>query len=54
MPHLEAWFVVDDDHPVDLYVPPISSRYHTAQLLDEWSEPIVRIDDRSTPSNVLG
>jgi hypothetical protein len=35
-------------------VPPITGRYYTAQLLDEWGEVIVDINDRTFPSKPCG
>jgi hypothetical protein len=37
-----------------LEVPPITGRYYTAQLLDEWGEVIVDINDRTFPSKPCG
>jgi len=52
--YLEAWIVVDADTPALLEVPPIMGRYYTAQLLDEWGEVIVNINDRTFPSKPCG
>lgn len=52
--YLEAWFAVDDEHAVILEVPEVVGRYHTAQLLDEWGEVIVNINERSTPGKPFG
>jgi hypothetical protein len=47
--YVEAWFAVDDHSAVLLEVPEITGRYYTAQILDEWGEVIVNINDRATP-----
>lgn len=52
--YLEAWFAVDDRTPVILDVPEIHDRYYTAQILDEWGEVIVNINDRTFPSKPHG
>jgi len=52
--YLEAWIAVDADTPALLEVPPITRRYYTAQLLDEWGEVIVNINDRTFPSKPFG
>jgi hypothetical protein len=52
--YLEAWIAVDVDTPALLDVPRITGRYYTAQLLDEWGEVIVNINDRSFPSKPFG
>jgi hypothetical protein len=52
--YLEAWIAVDADTPALLEVPPITGRYYTAQLLDEWGEVIVNINDRTFPSKPFG
>jgi hypothetical protein len=52
--YLEAWFAVDDDTAVLLKVPEITGRYYTAQILDEWGEVIVNINERATPSKPSG
>ena len=49
-----TWIVVDADTPALLEVPPIMGRYYTAQLLDEWGEVIVNINDRTFPSKPCG
>jgi len=48
--YLEAWIAVDADTPALLEVPEITGRYYTAQLLDEWGEVIVNINERTFPS----
>lgn len=45
--YLEAWFAVDEDTAVLLEVPEVTGRYYTAQILDEWGEVIVNINERS-------
>lgn len=52
--YLEAWFAVDDRTPVLLEVPEIRGRYYTAQILDEWGEVIVNINERTFPSKPFG
>lgn len=52
--YLEAWFVVDDKTPVILEVPEVKGRYYTAQILDEWGEVIVNINERTFPSKPFG
>jgi hypothetical protein len=44
---LEAWIAVDDRTPALLEVPEITGRYYTAQILDEWGEVIVNINERT-------
>lgn len=52
--YLEAWFAVDDRSAVLLEVPEVVGRYYTLQLLDEWGEVVVNINDRTTPSKPFG
>ena len=52
--YLETWFAADDDNAVLLQVPEIAGRYYTAQILDEWGEVIVNINDRATPAKPFG
>lgn len=52
--YLEAWFAVDDKTPVLLDVPEVKGRYYTAQILDEWGEVIVNINERTFPSKPYG
>jgi hypothetical protein len=52
--YFEAWFAVDDRTPVLLEVPEIKDRYYTAQILDEWGEVIVNINERTFPSKPYG
>lgn len=52
--YAEAWFAVDDHTAVLLQVPKITGRYYTAQILDEWGEVIVNINDRATPFRPFG
>ena len=52
--YLEAWIAVDAEHPVILEVPEITGRYYTAQILDEWGEVIVNINERTFPSKPFG
>jgi hypothetical protein len=52
--YLEAWVAVDAQHPVMLQVPKIEHRYYTAQILDEWGEVIVNINERTFPSKPFG
>ncbi|MCZ8392595.1 DUF1214 domain-containing protein [Achromobacter xylosoxidans] len=52
--YLEAWFAVDDRTPVILTVPAVTGRYYTAQILDEWGEVIVNINERTFPSRPSG
>ncbi len=52
--YLECWIAVDDDSVVLLTVPEIQDRYYTAQILDEWGEVIININERRTPSRPHG
>jgi hypothetical protein len=52
--YLEAWLAVDERTPVLLEIPDIQGRYYTAQILDEWGEVIVNINDRTFPSKPYG
>lgn len=52
--YVEAWIAVDDETPVLLEVPEINGRYYTAQVLDEWGEVIVNINERTLPSRPHG
>src|SRR5271156_4173468 len=52
--YFEAWFAVDDRTPVVLEIPEIKDRYYTAQILDEWGEVIVNINERTFPSKPYG
>jgi len=52
--YLEAWIAVDDRTPALLEVPEITGRYYTAQILDEWGEVIVNINERTFPSQPCG
>jgi hypothetical protein len=52
--YLEAWFATDDDAGVLLEVPEIKGRYYTVQILDEWGEVIVNINERTYPSKPFG
>ncbi|WP_052201882.1 DUF1214 domain-containing protein [Ensifer sp. ZNC0028] len=52
--YLEAWYTTDDDGGVLLEVPEIKGRYYTAQILDEWGEVIVNINERTFPSKPFG
>lgn len=52
--YLEAWFAVDNRTPVLLEIPEIKGRYYTAQILDEWGEVIVNINERTFPSKPYG
>ena len=52
--YLEAWIAVDDKTPVVLEVPEVKGRYYTAQILDEWGEVIVNINERNFPSHPFG
>lgn len=52
--YLEAWFAVDDATSIILEIPEIKGRYYTAQLLDEWGEVIVNINERTFPSRPFG
>jgi len=51
---LEAWIAVDNRTPALLEVPEITGRYYTAQILDEWGEVIVNINERTFPSQPYG
>src|SRR6185503_6798320 len=52
--YLEAWVAVDDRRCVVLDIPEIEDRYYTAQLIDEWGEVIVNINERTFPSKPFG
>jgi hypothetical protein len=52
--YFEAWFAVDDRTPILLEIPEIKDRYYTAQILDEWGEVIVNINERTFPSKPYG
>jgi hypothetical protein len=52
--YFEAWFAVDDRTPLLLEIPEIKGRYYTAQILDEWGEVIVNINERTFPSKSHG
>ena len=52
--YLEAWIAVDDQTPVLLEVPEVKGRYYTAQILNEWGEVIVNINERNFPSHPFG
>jgi len=52
--YLEAWFAVDDRTAVILEVPEVKGRYYTAQILDEWGEVIVNVNERTFPSKSFG
>jgi hypothetical protein len=52
--YFEAWLAVDDRSPVLLEIPEIKDRYYTAQILDEWGEVIVNINERTFPSKPYG
>jgi len=52
--YLEAWVAVDERTPVLLTVPPVSGRYYTAQILDEWGEVIANINERNFASQPSG
>ena len=51
---LEAWIAVDQRSPVLLEIPEIKGRYYTAQILNEWGEVIVNINERTFPSKPFG
>jgi hypothetical protein len=52
--YAEAWIAPDDDAAVLLEVPEITGRYYTAQILDEWGEVIVNINERQLASRPFG
>jgi hypothetical protein len=52
--YFECWFAVDERTPVLLEVPEITGRYYTAEILDEWGEVIVNINERTMPSKAYG
>ena len=52
--YLEAWIAVDDKTPVLLKVPPITGRYYTVQICDEWGEVITNINERTFPLTPYG
>jgi hypothetical protein len=52
--YFEAWIAADDRTPVLLEIPEIKGRYYTVQILDEWAEVIVNINERTFPSKPYG
>lgn len=52
--YFECWVAVDERTPIILEVPEITGRYYTAQILDEWAEVIVNINERTFPSKPFG
>jgi len=52
--YLEAWIAVDEYSATVLEVPEVKGRYYTAQILDEWGEVIVNINERTFPSKSFG
>ena len=51
----EAWIAVDEDTPAILEVPEIpAGTYYTAQIVDEWAEITVNINDRTFPQQPHG
>ena len=52
--YFEAWIAVDANTPALLEVPEVTGRYYTAQILDEWGEVIVNINERTFPSKPYG
>jgi hypothetical protein len=52
--YLESWVAVDENTPALLEVPEVKGRYYTAQILDEWGEVIVNINERTFPSKPFG
>src|ERR1700744_2849214 len=52
--YLEAWLAVDDASAVILDVPEVKGRYYTTEILDEWGEVIVNINERTFPSKPYG
>jgi hypothetical protein len=52
--YLEAWFAADDATAVLLEVPQVQDRYYTAQILDEWGEVIVNINERAAAVKPAG
>lgn len=52
--YLEAWIAVDEKTPVILEVPEVNGRYYVAQILDEWGEVIVNINERNFPTKPFG
>jgi hypothetical protein len=52
--YLEAWFAVDENTPVILEIPKIEGRYYTAQIMDEWAEIVININERNYPEHPYG
>ena len=52
--YLEAWFATDDKGAALLEIPEVKGRYYTAQILDEWGEVIVNINERTFPTKPHG
>lgn len=52
--YAEAWIAVDDENPVILSIPPVEGRYFTAQVMNEWGEVLVNINERATPEVASG
>lgn len=52
--YFEAWFAVDDKTGVELDMPEITSRYYTAQILDEWGDVIANVNERTFPIKPFG
>ncbi len=52
--YLETWFAIDENTPVILEVPRIENRYYTAQIMDEWAEITVNINERNFPEHPYG
>jgi len=52
--YIEGWAAVDARTAAILDIPNVRGRYYTAQILDEWGEVIVNINDRTFPSRPFG
>ncbi|MDR2953508.1 MAG: DUF1214 domain-containing protein [Prevotella sp.] len=52
--YLEAWIAVDETHAVVLNIPEIKNRYYTAQILDQWAQVTVNINNRTMPQTPYG
>ena len=52
--YMESWIAVDDNSATVLEIPQINGRYYTAQILDEWGEVIVNINERNFPQKPFG
>ena len=52
--YLETWFAVEDATAVLLEVPEVKDRNYTAQILGEWGEVIVNVNERAAAVKPYG